>query len=158
MSGIVNPELILSLSTIGISIGIALVGSVLLTAWIGWELDFSPEGKMWTFILGFALLGGLVVAATAHDHGWNEKFFFYYYGLLSALVILVYFVPTAAAAASSHPSEQAIFILNLFFGWTLVGWLVALGWAISHPRAERPTYRITPFGAVPARPPAGLRR
>ena len=157
MSGLANPAMINWLSTIGISIGIALVASVLLTAWIGWELSLSPEGKMWTFILGFALLGGLVVAATAHDHAWNDKFF--YYGVLAAMVILVYFLPTAAAATASHPSEQAIFILNLFFGWTVIGWLVALGWAVSSPRADqRPAYRITPFGAVPARPPAGTRR
>jgi len=157
MSGLANPAMINWLSTIGISIGIALAGSVLLTAWIGWELGLSPEGKMWAFILGFAVLGGLVVGATAHDRHWGDKFV--YYGLLATIVILVYFVPTAAAAATSHLSEQAIFILNLFFGWTLIGWLVALVWAVSPARAEQqPTYRITPFGAVPARPPAGSRR
>jgi len=157
MSSLVNPELINWLSTIGISIGIALAASVLLTAWIGWELSLSPEGKMWTFILGLALLGGLMVAATTHDHGWSDKFF--YHGVLAAMVILVYFVPTAVAAAASHRSEQAIFILNLFFGWTLVGWLAALGWGVSAPRADQqPAYRITPFGAVPARPQAGSRR
>lgn len=156
MSGLADPALMNGLSTIGISIGVALVGSVLLAAWIGWELGLSPEGKMWAFILGFALLGGLTIAPSAHGPGWNEKV---YYGVLAGFLILVYFVPTAAAAATNHPSAQAIFILNLFFGWTLIGWLAALGWAVSAPRAEpQPDYRITPFGAVPARPPAGTRR
>jgi hypothetical protein len=35
---------------------------------------------------------------------------------------LVYFAPTIAAGQRGHLSANAIFIVNLFFGWTLLGW------------------------------------
>jgi hypothetical protein len=41
---------------------------------------------------------------------------------------LVYFAPTIAAGQRGHLSANAIFIVNLFFGWTLLGWLIALIW------------------------------
>jgi Superinfection immunity protein len=34
---------------------------------------------------------------------------------------LVYFAPTIAAGQRGHLSANAIFIVNLFFGWTLLG-------------------------------------
>jgi hypothetical protein len=55
-----------------------------------------------------------------------------------ALVVLVvvayfafkiYFYPTQVAKLREHGNTQAIFIVNLFFGWTLLGWVIALVWA-----------------------------
>ena len=48
-----------------------------------------------------------------------------------ALITLLffYFVPTMVAAARGHRAKLAIFLANLFFGWTLLGWIVALIWA-----------------------------
>jgi hypothetical protein len=45
------------------------------------------------------------------------------------LVLLVYFAPTAVASAREHHQTGAIFVLNLFLGWTLLGWLIALIWS-----------------------------
>ncbi len=45
------------------------------------------------------------------------------------VVILVYFLPTVIALSRGHLSALAIFLINLFFGWTLIGWLVALIWS-----------------------------
>jgi Superinfection immunity protein len=41
--------------------------------------------------------------------------------------ILLYFVPSIIA----HKKRDfpAIFIVNLLFGWTVVGWIIALVWA-----------------------------
>ena len=39
----------------------------------------------------------------------------------------VYFIPTAMGAKKKNGG--AIFMLNLFLGWTLIGWVVALVWA-----------------------------
>ena len=40
--------------------------------------------------------------------------------------------------------------MNLFFGWTVAGWVVALFWALRRPGLlESADFRVTPFGAVP---------
>lgn len=44
-------------------------------------------------------------------------------------VILIYFVPTFVAFRRRHPQIMAIVVLNLFLGWTFLGWLGALVWA-----------------------------
>jgi Superinfection immunity protein len=45
--------------------------------------------------------------------------------------IALYFSPGAVAATRHHPNRMPIFLLNLFLGWTLVGWVAALVWAYS---------------------------
>jgi Superinfection immunity protein len=40
-----------------------------------------------------------------------------------------YWVPTIAASSNHHRNRIAIGMLNLFLGWTVIGWLVALVWA-----------------------------
>jgi Superinfection immunity protein len=43
----------------------------------------------------------------------------------------IYFLPTIVAARRHHHQEGAIFVINLFFGWTFVGWVVALAMSAS---------------------------
>ena len=43
------------------------------------------------------------------------------------LIIFVYFLPSIAG--SKKKNAGAIFILNLFLGWTFIGWIIALIWA-----------------------------
>ena len=40
-----------------------------------------------------------------------------------------YWVPTLAANSNRHRNRAAIGMLNLFLGWTFIGWVVALLWA-----------------------------
>jgi hypothetical protein len=59
--------------------------------------------------------------------------------LLFALLLLpfgaIHFLPTIIAALRGSRHVVAIFLLNLFLSWTVVGWIVALVWAItSEPR------------------------
>jgi tryptophan-rich sensory protein len=52
-------------------------------------------------------------------------------GLIGLLILLVlYFLPFVVAIFRHHRNKGAIFILNLFLGWTLVGWVVAVMWAV----------------------------
>lgn len=44
------------------------------------------------------------------------------------IVIAFYFLPTIVAAIRHHPNQNAIFILNLLLGWTILGWIAALVW------------------------------
>lgn len=62
-------------------------------------------------------------------------------GILIALIagwllaVFVYLVPSLVAALRSHPRRWSIFMLNLFLGWTVVGWVVALvGSLRTHPQ------------------------
>ena len=51
-------------------------------------------------------------------------------GVITALILLgVYFFPTIWAAHKHKKNTEAICILNLFLGWTLIGWVLALIWA-----------------------------
>lgn len=43
------------------------------------------------------------------------------------MVLALYFVPTFMATSGRKAS---VFVVNLFFGWTLLGWVVALFMAI----------------------------
>ena len=43
---------------------------------------------------------------------------------------VLYFLPSLLALARSKRDILAIFLLNLFLGWTLIGWVVSLVWAV----------------------------
>lgn len=47
---------------------------------------------------------------------------------LIVLAILVYFFPSIVARKKEN--FLAIFVLNLFLGWSFFGWVVALIWAV----------------------------
>jgi Superinfection immunity protein len=56
------------------------------------------------------------------------------YGIAVFLVVLaIYFFPWIVANHQRHHSQAALFCLNLFLGWTLVAWVLALVWALSRP-------------------------
>lgn len=62
---------------------------------------------------------------------------------LGILVVLgFYFFPFLIAWARDHRQVLAIFALNLFLGWTFVGWVIALVWALIRP-AEEPILTLT---------------
>ena len=48
--------------------------------------------------------------------------------ILIAIGIVFYFIPSMVA--QGHRNAGAIFALNFFLGWTIVGWVGALVWAI----------------------------
>jgi hypothetical protein len=53
-------------------------------------------------------------------------FFFPLFGL----PLVLYFLPSIIALARSKRDTLAIFLLNLFLGWSVIGWIVALVWAV----------------------------
>ena len=60
--------------------------------------------------------------------------------LLLLVGLAFYFVPAIVAFARGHHQRFAILILNIFAGWTFLGWLGALVWACIAER-ERPAPR-----------------
>ena len=49
--------------------------------------------------------------------------------VLLAFAAILYFLPALVALRRGHHNRNAIFVLNLFLGWTLLGWIAALVWA-----------------------------
>ena len=43
------------------------------------------------------------------------------------VILVLYMLPALIAALRKHRQQNPIFILNLFFGWTLIGWVGLLG-------------------------------
>src|SRR5262245_57764754 len=58
-------------------------------------------------------------------------------GLLIAVLFVPYWIPTIVAFVRKHPSKGGVFALNLFFGWTFVGWVVSLVWALSSSQVQQ---------------------
>lgn len=46
-------------------------------------------------------------------------------------LIAMYWLPTLIALVRQAPSALGIAMLNFFFGWTVIGWIVALVWALA---------------------------
>lgn len=55
--------------------------------------------------------------------------------LMVGIIIALYFLP--AIAARGKKFYDGILLLNLFFGWTLIGWVGALIWAVCSPEKEK---------------------
>jgi hypothetical protein len=45
---------------------------------------------------------------------------------------VLYFLPTLVAFGRGKRDAGAIFVLNFLLGWTAVGWVIALVWALRH--------------------------
>jgi len=48
----------------------------------------------------------------------------------------IYFFPSIIAFGRQHHQQWAILVLNLFLGWTLIGWVAALVWAATRVRRD----------------------
>jgi hypothetical protein len=60
------------------------------------------------------------------------------YGLLGFLALVAFnFAPTIVAFARKRPDRLPILWLNLALGWTVVGWVIALIWALLRKGATR---------------------
>jgi len=58
----------------------------------------------------------------------------------------LYLLPTFEAWKKGHPNLKSIALVNVFLGWSLIGWVAAIVWVF-----KRPEQAIMP---VPSIPPA----
>lgn len=56
--------------------------------------------------------------------------------IILGLVIAAYLIPTFVASGRGHQNTAAILVLNLFLGWTFLGWVAALVWAFTEVRPK----------------------
>lgn len=82
------------------------------------------------------------------------------FGLSLIMLLIVgavlYFVPAIVALARHHANAPAIVVLNLLAGWTFIGWVGALVWAISTPQPPSTNVYVqsgTTVAGAPAAPP-----
>jgi len=54
--------------------------------------------------------------------------------ILLIVLSIVYLIPSLIAIGKKY--STGIVILNIFLGWTLLGWLGALIWAVSSPKRD----------------------
>jgi hypothetical protein len=87
-------------------------------------------------LIAYALLVPLVVVFLMRDNGVDSGMEFTRAvptALFVALCILgsvgIYFIPAFIAKANRKANFQAILVLNIALGWTLIGWVVAAVWA-----------------------------
>ncbi len=64
--------------------------------------------------------------------------------MLTFLTVLfvMYWLPTIIAVLRRTPSALGVAIVNFFFGWTIIGWVVALFMALA---AAPATQRVTVY-------------
>ena len=112
--------------------------------------DLASRKGFWIGVGGFALF--VFLAANDVLEG----------SILLIVVFLLYFLP--AVIARQKPNASSVFVINLFLGWTLIGWVVALAMAVSEPKPavvvhQAPTQsvstgRVCPFCAEDIQPAA----
>ncbi len=49
--------------------------------------------------------------------------------LLMTAIVAPYLAPTGVAVYRNHRDTKALFLINLFLGWTGVGWIATMIWA-----------------------------
>jgi hypothetical protein len=57
-----------------------------------------------------------------------------FFGMLVAIVI--YLIPGIIAIVRKHKHMPAIMLTNVIFGWTVLGWFVALIWAFTEAQSK----------------------
>ena len=97
------------------------------------------------FILGAILIylfaHPLIIIAQTAQFGtidFGEIFYGFLSFVLNAVAFVglllfagaVYFLPSIMAVAGKHKQSDAIVVLNLFLGWTLLGWVGAMVWSM----------------------------
>jgi hypothetical protein len=70
-----------------------------------------------------------------------EPLYSYVYVLGLIVGLLLYVVPSLVAVGKE--SAGRVIALNLLIGWTIVGWVLALAWAVRLPRKPGPEHRLS---------------
>jgi hypothetical protein len=51
--------------------------------------------------------------------------------------LAVYFLPTIIAITRKKTNQVGILLVNFLLGWSVIGWIVALVWAVSTERVDQ---------------------
>jgi hypothetical protein len=70
--------------------------------------------------------------------------------LMIGLGIAAYFIPGIIAVTRRHRKATSILLVNLFFGWSVLGWIFALVWALRANGAPKAVAVPPPLPATPS--------
>ncbi|HEY6946157.1 MAG TPA: superinfection immunity protein [Candidatus Acidoferrum sp.] len=76
--------------------------------------------------------------------------FIHFHPIVMLVSLFLYFLP--AFLARKRSDFTSILLLNLLAGWTFIGWIIALIWALSSERQRQ--VPAQPVAAPPPQPPA----
>ncbi len=57
--------------------------------------------------------------------------------IIAILIICLYFLPSIAAFRRGRKNKESVLVVNIFLGWTLIGWVVALAMAVGSDKSEQ---------------------
>ncbi len=60
-----------------------------------------------------------------------------FFNMVLICAFLIYFLPSFIAGFRGHHDFPAIVALNLLLGWTFLGWVAALCWALTHVKSDQ---------------------
>lgn len=97
--------------------------------------DFRYYPSFWTIvIIGYIIFTATSVCIIGFINEWD-----YTFGAIIGLVLInmifsviytyLYFLPYLHANKKKHRQTRAIYILNIFAGWTIIAWIIALVWS-----------------------------
>lgn len=92
-------------------------------------LPDGGTGFIGTVVVGLSVIALLVLLMSAGDRLDGNTI---YALVLIAVGLAAYFAPALIATRRGHAQQNAIFVLNLFLGWTLIGWIAALVWSLTN--------------------------
>ena len=70
--------------------------------------------------------------------------------LMIGLGIAAYFIPGIIAVTRRHRKATSILLVNLFFGWSVLGWIFALVWAVRANGAPKAVAVPPPLPTTPS--------
>lgn len=56
--------------------------------------------------------------------------------IFAIAIPILYFLPIFVAWVRKAPNRPVIAVINLFLGWTFIGWVVALAMAYAQPKKK----------------------
>jgi len=77
--------------------------------------------------------------------------FFHFHPIFWLISLFLYFLP--AFLARNKPNFTGVLLLNLLAGWTFIGWIIALVWALSSQQPGQAGTPQQPAAAAPSQPP-----
>ena len=94
-------------------------------------LNMSSRDK-WILLIGTSIILALFISGSSSFEKVGS-------GILPLLtlclgisaMVAVYFIPTLVAYKRGHKNSTAIKWLNILLGWTFIGWVISLVWALT---------------------------
>lgn len=84
----------------------------------------TKNDKCYTYVV-FEVIAIIIATIIYFKFGYSAAISF-------VVIYFIYFLPSSIADARLHPNITAILLVNLFFGITIFGWIIALIWAFTN--------------------------